>query len=247
MTKLRDSIVLPLALGSLVALLSACAETKQVKMQAPTMAAPTMAAPPAGSAFLPDPSLLQPGTTGQVDLVYLSPSANWGSYTKVMLDPVTIWSGRGSNMAQASPQEQKALADAFYTDLHNAVSKQCQMVTQPSPGTMRWRIAIVDASSANPFLNTLSTYEPHVHLLDVVAGYAFNNGVAYWVGQATAEGYATDASTGLILWEGQDKRVGTKNWGRDTLNSWDDVDNAFKAWSAAFAKRLGEMGACPQK
>lgn len=247
MTKLWDSVVLPLALVSLVALLSACAETKQVKMAPPTMAASTMAAPTPGSAFLPDPSLLQPGQPGQVDLVYLSPSANWGSYNKVMLDPVTIWSGRGSNMDKASPKEQKALADAFYTDLHNAVSKQCQMVTQPGPGTMRWRIAIVDASSANPFLNTLSTYEPHVHLLDVVAGYAFNDGVAYWVGQATAEGYATDASTGMILWEGKDKRVGTKNWGRDTLNSWDDVDNAFKAWAAAFAKRLGELGACRQK
>ena len=197
MTKLRKSVVLPLALVSLVALLSACAETKQVKLAPPPMAAPTP-----GSAFLPDPSLLQPGQPGQVDLVYLSPSVNWGSYNKVMLDPVTIWSGRGSNMEKASPQEQKALADAFYTDLHNAVSKQCQMVTQPGPGTMRWRIAIVDASSANPFLNTLSTYEPHVHLLDVVAGYAFNDGVAYWVGQATAEGYATDATTGTLLWEG---------------------------------------------
>jgi len=102
-------------------------------------------------------------------------------------------------------------------------------------------------ASENPFLNTLSTYEPHVHLLDVVAGYAFNAGVAYWVGQATAEGYAQDAMTGTLLWEGQDRRVGTKSWGRDTLNSWDDVDNAFKAWAAAFAKRLAEGGACRQK
>src|SRR5262245_14685446 len=242
MTKLWSSIVLPLALVAMSALLSACATTKQVAMPTPTMATPTP-----GSAFLPDPSLLQAGTTGQIDRVYLNPNANWGSYTKMMLDPVTIWSGRGSNMDKASPKEQKALADAFYTDLHNAVSKQCQMVTEPGPGTMRWRIAIVDASSANPFLNTLSTYEPHVHLIDVVAGYAFNDGVAYWVGQATAEGYATDATTGTLLWEGQDKRVGTKTWGRDTLNSWDDVDNAFKAWSAAFAKRLGELGACRQR
>jgi hypothetical protein len=35
-----------------------------------------MPAPTAGSAFLPDPSLLRPGTTGQVDQVYLNPNAN---------------------------------------------------------------------------------------------------------------------------------------------------------------------------
>ncbi|MBI3795551.1 MAG: DUF3313 domain-containing protein [Deltaproteobacteria bacterium] len=242
MTKFAEYVVLPVALVSMVTLLGACAATKQVALPTPTMAAPTP-----GSAFLPDPSLLQPGKTGQVDQVYLNSNANWGSYTKVMLDPVTIWSGRGSNMDKASLREQKALADSFYTDLHTAVSKKCQMVTEPTPGTMRWQIALVDASSANPFLNTLSTYEPHVHLLVVVAGYAFNDGVGYWVGQATAEGYARDAMTGTLLWEGQDKRAGTKNMGRDTLNSWDDVDNAFKAWAAQFAKRLDELGACPQK
>jgi hypothetical protein len=237
MATLWVSVVRPLALVSLIVVLGACAATKQVEMPTTT----------AGSAFLPDPALLRPGTTGQVDQVYRNPNANWGSYTKVILDPLTIWSGRGSNMDKASPKEQKALADTLYTDLHNAVSKNCQMVTEPSPGTMRWRIAIVDATSANPFLNTLSTYEPHVHLLDVLAGYAFNSGVAYWVGQATAEGYAQDATTGTLLWEGQDKRVGTKSWGRDTLNSWVDVDNAFKAWAAQFAKFLQDQGACRQR
>jgi hypothetical protein len=237
MAKLWVSVVRPLALVSVVAVLSACAATKQAALPTPT----------AGSAFLPDPALLRPGTPGEVDQVYRNPNANWGAYNKVLLEPVTIWSGRGSDMDKASPQERKALADAFYTSLHEAVAKQCQMVTAPSPGTMRWRIAIVDATSANPFLNTLSTYEPHVHLLDVVAGYAFNSGVAYWVGQATAEGYAQDATTGALLWEGQDRRVGTKNWGRDTLNSWVDVDNGFKAWAATFAKFLDAQGACRQR
>ena len=41
------------------------------------------------------------------------------------------------------------------------------------------------------------------------------------------------------------ERAGTKAWGRDTFNSWDDVDNAFKAWAEQFAKRLDELGACP--
>jgi hypothetical protein len=111
---------------------------------------------------------------------------------------------------------------------------------------MRWHVALVDATSANPFLNTISTYEPHIHLVDVAAGYAFDDGVAYWVGEATAEGYARDAATGTLLWEGADERAGTKAFGRDTFNSWDDVDNAFKAWAEQFARRLDQLGACPR-
>ena len=235
MSKIRDGRVPAIMALAVVAALGACAETKQV----------TMEQPPPASAVLPEPALLQQGTTGEVDQVYLNPSANWASYTKVILDPVTIWTGRGSDMANASPAEQKALADAFYTELHNAVAKRCQMVTEPSPGTMRWHIALVDARSANPFLNTLSTYEPQIHLLDVLAGFAFDHGVAFWVGEATAEGYARDATTGTLLWEGVDERAGTKALRRDTFNSWDDVDNAFKAWAEQFAKRLDELGACP--
>ena len=221
---------------AVVAALGACAPTKQVAMERP---------PPA-SAVLPDPALLQKGKSGEVDQVYLNPAVKWASYSKIMLDPVTIWTGQGSDMAKTSPKVQKALANSFFTDLYDAASKRCQMVTEPSPGTMRWHIALVDATSANPFLNTLSTYEPHVHLLDVLAGYAFDHGVAYWVGEATAEGYARDATIGTLLWQGVDERAGTKAWGRNTFNSWDDVDNAFKAWAAQFAKRLGELGACPQ-
>jgi hypothetical protein len=235
MGKIGDASVGPIVALAVVAALGGCAKTKQVAIKE---------APPA-SVVLPEPALLQKGTTGEVSQVYLNPNANWASYSKVMLDPVTIWTGPGSDMAKASPKEQKALADAFYTELHDAVAKRCKMVTEPSPGTMRWHIALVDATSVNPFLNTLSTYEPHVDLADVAAGYAFNHGVAYWAGEATAEGYARDATTGALLWEGADERAGTKAWGRDTFNSWDDVDNAFKAWAEQFAKRLDELGACP--
>src|SRR5262245_51168316 len=143
MSKIGDAGVGPIVALAVVAALGACAETKQVAMKEP---------PPA-SAVLPDPALLQRGTSGEVGQVYLNPDAEWASYTKVMLDPVTLWTGPGSDMAKASPAEQKALADAFYTHLHDAVAKRCEMVTAPSPGTMRWHIALVDATSANPFLN----------------------------------------------------------------------------------------------
>jgi hypothetical protein len=209
MLKIRHGIAVLVAVVSTIALLGACAETKQVSLNEPV-----------AQGFLPNPSLLQKGTAGEADQVYLNPGANWPSYTKMILDPVTIWEEQGSTMGGASPKEQTALADALYSDLYNAASKRCQMVGEAAPGTLRVKVALVDAQSANPALNTISTYVPQIKLLDTVAGYAFNSGVAYWVGQATAQAYAKDATTGELLWEAEDRRAGTKAFRRDTFNSW---------------------------
>jgi hypothetical protein len=92
----KAEAVLPILALSMMAMLGACAKTEQVAMQAA----------PAPSA-LPNPGLLQKGQSGQFDRVYLDPNAKWGSYTKILLEPVTIWSGPGSDMDKASPQTQK--------------------------------------------------------------------------------------------------------------------------------------------
>ena len=57
MSKIGDGVALPIMALAVVAALGACAETKQV----------TMEQPPPASAVLPEPALLQKGTTGEVD------------------------------------------------------------------------------------------------------------------------------------------------------------------------------------
>ena len=76
------------------------------------------------------------------------------------------------------------------------------------------------------------------------ASLAFNNGVGYFAGTATAEGYARDATTGALLWQAVDKRGGTTAMAENTLNAWLDVDHAFQAWSDQLAARMQELGAC---
>jgi hypothetical protein len=228
------------AITSIMAL-GACAETKQE----------TMAAAPAPT-FLPDASLLQKGRSGagESDLVYFSPNTNWGSYIRMNLEPVTVWTGAGSNMQRIPPQQRQALANTLHKNLYDAVSKRCTMATDQTdhrPGTAIMRVAIIDATSPNKVLNVISTYVPQAHALDTLAGYAFDDGVAYFVGQATIEGYATDAMNGALLWEAADERAGTKSFTRAAFRSWDDVDNAFKAWSDQYATRIAALGACPRR
>jgi Protein of unknown function (DUF3313) len=194
--------------------------------------------------FLPNPSLLNPGGAGQPDLVYRSPTANFASYNKVLLEPVAIWARPDSPLNTVPVEQRQAAANAFYSDLYNALSRRCQMVTAPSPGTMRMHFALVDAKIPNATENTVATYTPYVGTAYSLASLAFNNGVGYFAGTATAEGYGTDATNGGLLWEAVDKRGGTTALVENTLNNWNDIDHAFQAWSEQLASRLQALGAC---
>jgi hypothetical protein len=194
--------------------------------------------------FLPNVSLLRPGGPGQAAFVYINPSVNFGSYGKVVLDPVSIWTARGSALSGVPLQQRRAVANSFYSRVFNALKKRCEMVRAAEPGAMRVRIALTDATTPNAAVNTVATYAPYVSTAYAVASFAFNKGVGYFAGSAAAEGYATDATTGTLLWQAVDKRAGTTALVANTLNNWRDVENAFDAWSEQLASRIQEVGAC---
>ncbi len=234
-TKLRHyPRIIVVAVMSLTAIgvLAACSATKQVSDVKPV------------GGFLPQPALLTKGQSGQAALTYRSPQMTSGMYDKVILDPVTLWTGANSPLNNRPAEEQQALAETFHKDVYDAISKECQMVTETGPNTLRIRLALVDAEESYPVLNTISTYIPQAHVVTMLSNYAFNDGTGIFAGSATAEGFAMDSQTGALLWEGVDERAGHNALGTDTLKSWDDVDNAFVAWSEEFRKRLKALGIC---
>src|SRR5437899_570335 len=89
--------------------------------------------------FLPQPALLQPGESGQMALVYLSPQVSAGGYHKIILDPVMIWAGVGSNLLSVPAEQQQALVENFHAHVYDAISKECQVVTDVGPNTVRIR------------------------------------------------------------------------------------------------------------
>jgi len=196
--------------------------------------------------FLPDPTLLRPGGSGQAALVYRNPKANFARYSKIFLDPVTLWTAPDSALNRVPESTRQAAANRFYSDLYKALSRHCVMATSLSrPGTMHLRVALTDAKTANVLLNTVATYAPYgVSTAYSLAALAFNNGIGRFAGTATAEEYATDATTGTLLWQAVDKRGGTTALIANTFNSWRDVDRAFRAWSANLVAMLRELGAC---
>lgn len=194
--------------------------------------------------FLPNPGLLQPGNPGAPDLLYRSSTAILSNYSRIMLEPVTVWAGPNSSFNNLPPAQRQILANKFHWDLRQALAKHCVLTNVAAPGTIQLRFAMVDATAPNPVLNTVATYTPYASSAYDAASFLLNNGVGYFAGSTTVEGYATDASTGALIWEAVDKRAGTTSMAENTLNTKLDIEHAFQAWSAQLASRLQQLGIC---
>jgi hypothetical protein len=194
--------------------------------------------------FLPKPELLTPGGAGQAVLVYRNPEAKWASYRKIMLDPIAIWAAPDSDLAKAPQNYRQGVANYFHAILTNTMRKRCALVNKPGPGTVRVKIALMDAKTPNPTVNTVATFAPYASTAYSLASLAFNKGVGYFAGSATAEGYVVDATTGTLLWQAVDKRGGTTTLIADTTDNWRDVRHIFEAWAQQITTKFTQMGVC---
>ena len=216
-----------------VGLLAACG-AGQDPGGAPTMKVGTVQK----SGFLEDYSFLRKGGRDEANLVYWNSKANFASYNKMIIDPVTVWVGPNSNLKKVDLKQRQRLADEFHSALVKELGKSFRIVQQPGPGTMRLRVALTDAEESSPTMDTISTYIPQARLIQSVS--TMNSETAGFVGEASAEAIARDSVTGEILAAGVDRRAGTKMLGKDTFDSWGDTRNAFDAWAKQFAKNLTE-------
>jgi hypothetical protein len=222
--------------------LAACTKGDVVGGNTKQMAIET---PPAADGFLPRPELLahNPGTLW--DLTYLRPGLNPQAYNAIYLEPVEILIGPHSKLATLPADQREKLANTLYSDVYTAVRKSCHVARRPGPGVLQFHMALSDAVSSDGVTKTLASYVPYVNVAYKASSLAFNGGVGYFSGTATAEAYATDGATQELLWQGVDKRGGNSPLIQDTTDSWLDVNNAFKAWAAQLVTRLQSTGICP--
>jgi Protein of unknown function (DUF3313) len=161
-----------------------------------------------------------------------------------MVDPVTIWADQGSSLNTTTPSQRRQLASLASSDLRNAIKQVCPLAHNPGPGVLVLRVALIDATSANPVENTIATYTPYASTAYDLASYAFNKDVGYFAGTATVEAYTVDGGNGTVVWQAVSKRGGTSAAIKDTHNQWLDVQHAFQAWSTQLANRFQSVGFC---
>jgi len=208
-----------------------------VLMLAVTGCAATQEAKSVGkSGFLGDYSLLREGQRSTISesaedqalLIYRNPAADWRKYRKVWLDPVTVWmSQTDSQLKDVSVEDRQRLATILWLKLDASLQKDYEMTSQAGPDVLRIQAAITEAGESNAVLDTVTSVIPQTRLLSGMKSLA--TGVSLFTGSASAEAKITDSATGAILFEGVDRRGGTKSL-RGVTNSWNDVEETYRFW-----------------
>jgi hypothetical protein len=178
------------------------------------------------------------GKEGQALLVYIDESADWKKYTKIQMDPVTIWANQATH--GLDPDEAQVLVDYLDSSVRHALQSDYAFVDRPGPDVMRLRVAITEAKGSRVVLDTLSTVVPQMRALSGVKRVA--TGTAAFVGEAGVEAELLDSMNNRRLAAAIDRRVGQKRL-RGSLDKWDDVREAFDFWAERLKTRLAELRA----
>ena len=230
-----------LLISGLLVLVSGCSQTAA---QGPSIIerakGETPAAPPPSGFLGSDYSLLQPGAPGsgqEAMLAYTNTAANFSSYNKIMIAPVTFWA---DNDSKVSSEDQQKLCDYFYNVLVADFGKNFTVVNEPGPGVAKLTVALSDATSATPVLRTVSVVVPQAHALNLIK--AGLTGTYAFVGSATGEAKLTDSVSGQLLAAWADQRFGTAAVRNATVWQWGDADNAMNYWAKGLDQRLATLG-----
>jgi Protein of unknown function (DUF3313) len=225
----HNRIVMMTALIATVAVMSACAATKQARSMEDT------------SPFLGEyRSLLKPGKEGEALLIYRKPNLNISGYKQILLEPVTVWNDPNDKLSGEQHADLQSLADSFYVTLKEKLSKDYEMVETAGPNTIKIQVAIINGEKSKVGLASISKIIPQVRLLNTL--WSFASGKPAFTGEVSIEFKFTDAATGELLAAGADERVGTlKLFDATAFGSWGDVKNAFTYWGDFTVYRLCQL------
>ncbi len=188
------------------------------------------------SGFLGDYSDLEsPDEERRLKLRYIADDADWASYDKILLDPVTSWRSSDEGISDSDAQ---VLINNFYAMLYESLSQDYVMVDGPGEGVMRLQVAVTKIENGVAPLDLVSTVVP----VGVVSSalLEFATGKPLFVGEAVVEHRMTDSISGKVLSKGVDGRIGGKALDK-SLDNWADVTNAFRYWAEWARFRMCEL------
>jgi len=128
--------------------------------------------PPGGSAgFLGDTSQLLPGRGDQAQLIYIDPEADFSPYLNVIVDPVVVWRGKGSDFSGVTQEELDSLALNLESSMREQLAHEFHVLDESAPGTLRLRIALVELQrSGGSGADVVGSVALELEILDAVSG-----------------------------------------------------------------------------
>lgn len=136
------------------------------------------------------------GDSAKVPFRYSTP-VDWRTYTRVMVDPVTIYGGADHQFGDMSQADKAELASYMRSQFTEKLGSRFARVTELAPDTLRLRLTLTGAVTNTPVLSTFS----HLDL----AGNLYNGVQAVRGGEGMISGSVTyaaeiyDASTNRLI------------------------------------------------
>ena len=163
--------------------------------------------------------------------IYKNPKAQWAGYTKVLLEPVTIWADPNWQLTPEQQEDLHKLVEAFYATLKGKLAASYEMVEQPGPGTLRVRFALTKGLPSNTTFRLASRAAPYSAPANAL--WTLATGKPAFVGEASIEYTVQDSADGTLLTAGADRRVGGDAVNQKLLKTWGDVEQALNYWTDA--------------
>jgi hypothetical protein len=192
------------------------------------------------SGFLRDYSILQPGKEGEALLVYKNPQADFSMYQGVYVEPVIVLMSKNSSLPQ---EELNRLADDLRAKVIWKLKEDFLVVPKLVPGALRIELALTEAEPSDVGMDIVSTIIPPAGMVSGAKGLA--TGTQAFVGRASIEAKLTDGDTGTLLMAAADRRVGGRTLD-GSMDSWDDVQQAFEYWADKLSQRLRDWRNTPK-
>lgn len=187
------------------------------------------------SGFLGDYSGLQKGGEGQAQLVYVASQIKFSKYTKIIIDPVTIW--RNADTADIPPGEALDLIDDLDDVLRITLDDHYTIVKEPGPDVLRLRVAITEAEGSWRVFDGSRLDDDDDDDEDRPPP---SKSTRSFVGSAGVEAELLDSVSGTRVAAAIDRRVGARTL-KPESSTWDDVEDAFRYWADRLRDRLEEL------
>lgn len=86
-------------------------------------------------------------------------AVNWHAYDKIIIDPVTIYSGYDQQFGSMDPKDKAELAHYMQRQFNKALSKDRHLVQTPTEGTLRVKLTLTGAETNTPLVTTMTHFD----------------------------------------------------------------------------------------
>ncbi len=148
--------------------------------------------------------VVQPDTSVGGRLSYLRPDTNFRKYSRVVIEPVQIYSGSDTSWGDTSPEDRRILADYMARRFTPIIDRYFRPTSAPGPSTLRFRLILVGVESNVPGLATVSRIAPGGLVANIAASGTGNPGS--FSGSVTYAVEVYDSQSGDLLAAGVNKK-----------------------------------------